>query len=249
MAGKVILVTGANRGIGFAIVQRLSQRPEGRDDTYILGVRSLEAGNEAVKELQELVGEPRRFEVLQIDVTDDTSVHTTVQELFTRFGKLDVLINNAGYAAITSPDNADLRQAFSTILSVNVTSIAILTTALLSLLKQSPTPLVINVSSARGSTTRSAAGDLPPTRSVPYSVSKAALNMLTVEMGRAEPGVVFQSACPGFCRTRFNGFKGVREPIEGARVVVELVGGRGGTPGYESGFWHFGEGGMERYPW
>jgi NAD(P)-dependent dehydrogenase (short-subunit alcohol dehydrogenase family) len=66
---------------------------------------------------------------------------------------------------------------------------------------------------------------MPPTVSVPYSISKVTLNALTVEMSRYEEnkGVVFVVVSPGHCRTGLNGFRGARDPMEGAGVVVECV--------------------------
>ena len=79
---------------------------------------------------------------------------------------------------------------------------------------------------------RNTTGSNPPTNSVPYAVSKAALNALTIEMQLANPDVLFHIANPGYCKTAFNQYRGNRDPLEGARVVVELVHGQ-----YGPGFW------------
>jgi NAD(P)-dependent dehydrogenase (short-subunit alcohol dehydrogenase family) len=66
---------------------------------------------------------------------------------------------------------------------------------------------------------------MPPPVSIPYSVSKTALNALTLEMAKLpeKEGVQFHVIGPGRCKTEFNGFRGTRDPLEGANVVVELV--------------------------
>lgn len=132
-------------------------------------------------------------------------------------------------------------------LDTNVTSIRLLTHAFLPLLHHSPAPRVINISSARGSFARASLPSAPPTASIPYSVSKAALNMLTLEMGKAEPGVVFYAVSPGHVRTAFNGFRGRKEPVEGGRCAAELAVAEEGT--YETGFWEDEGEGMKVVRW
>lgn len=122
--------------------------------------------------------------------------------------------------------------------------------AFLPLLKTSTPapPLVINVSSARGSLARSATGQLPATAAVSYSISKAALNSLTLEFMKGTPDVKFYAANPGHCRTAFNEYEGKRDPLEGANVVVGIVEGAGSV---EPGFWET-QGAMmalTRVPW
>lgn len=126
--------------------------------------------------------------------------------------------------------------------------------AFLPLLQAEPgsyTPRIINISSGRASLTRSTTGGLPPTAIVPYSVSKVALNALTTELQKSYPDVLFYAANPGHCKTAFNGFKGARDPLEGARVVVELVSGTAKGEDYEWGFWEAmgAEGEATKVPW
>jgi NAD(P)-dependent dehydrogenase (short-subunit alcohol dehydrogenase family) len=94
---------------------------------------------------------------------------------------------------------------------------------------------VINISSARASIHNITTGNLPPTACAPYSVSKVALNALTLELGKSHPDVKFYAANPGHCKTAFNGFKGKKDPVEGAGVVVELALAAKGR--YAPGFW------------
>lgn len=223
---RIILVTGANRGIGFAIVQALASNPETANSTILLGCRDGEKGQLAIEELRQLrIASSVHAITITIDVTSDTSIRNAVASVEQQYGYLDVLINNAGYAAIPS-EFSQWRDIYSKVYNTNVTSVALTTQYFLPLLRLSPRGgQVINISSARGSITLSSDGTLSPTVSVPYSLSKTALNMLTVEMSRdpTNNGVEFQMVSPGHCKTAFNGYRGTRDPLEGANVVVVLV--------------------------
>jgi NAD(P)-dependent dehydrogenase (short-subunit alcohol dehydrogenase family) len=247
---RVVLITGANRGIGFAILQSLALRSP--SDHYLLGCRDLLKGQIAVQELRKL-GVTAPIDPIQMDVTSDESLHAAVQTVEWKFGRLDVLVNNAGAAVIPSaPDFSDYRFAFSTVYDTNVTSVAITMQLFLPLLRKSPSGIVINVSSARGSLGISSSGKMPPTVSIPYSVSKTALNALTLEMAKfpENQGVQFHVIGPGHCKTEFNGFRGTRDPLEGANVVVELVNAEKGTV-TNAGFWQTEGASRElvRIPW
>ena len=223
--GKITLVTGANRGIGLAVLHSLAiALPQ---STFLLGCRDTSKGNTAIADLSSK-GIEASITALQLDVTDNTSLHTAVQQIESIHGRLDVLVNNAGYAAIPpdpQKDAAGYRESFQTVYDTNVTGVALCTSLFLPLLRKSRDGRVINVSSGRGSIALSAAGLVPPTVSMPYSISKTALNALTVEMARDEANkeVMFQMVGPGHCKTAFNGYRGTREPMEGANVVVECV--------------------------
>jgi NAD(P)-dependent dehydrogenase (short-subunit alcohol dehydrogenase family) len=159
---------------------------------------------------------------------------------------LAVLINNAGIALIPQSDRSDLRPTYNHILNTNVSSIALCTSLFLPLLKSSsPHPRVLNVSSVRASLALLSSGKLPPTVSVPYSISKVALNALTLENALANKEVWFGAVSPGHCKTAFNGWRGRKDPVDGARVVVELAFAEGGR-WQSGGFWQME--GEEREP-
>jgi NAD(P)-dependent dehydrogenase (short-subunit alcohol dehydrogenase family) len=238
MSRKIILVTGANRGVGFAIAQALATNITG--STVLLACRDLQKGHEAAERLKDLTMAASEIIPLALDVSSDTSIKAAAHFVSGTYGHLDALVNNAGYAEIPSKDDtSDWRKVYDKVLDVNVTSVALTTQNFLPLLRESPGGgQIINVSSARGSITNSASGKLPPSVSVAYCVSKAALNMLTVEMSRdlGNQNVEFQMVSPGHCKTAFNGFRGTRDPVEGANVVVELV--KAGRGKYKNcGFW------------
>ncbi|KAH7417817.1 hypothetical protein BKA64DRAFT_180059 [Cadophora sp. MPI-SDFR-AT-0126] len=256
----IVLVTGANRGIGFSTVQVLSLRyPTG---TYIIGSRTVSAGQEAIQELRKL-DIKSNLEVVEIDVTNDSMIDAAVRWIRESFGRLDVLVNNAGIALFPqSSSPKDTRENFTKTFSTNITSLYTVTLAFLPLLHLSLTPKVINISSGRASLTRSSDGKLPPTQVVSYSVSKAAVNSLTIELQKVENALIgkgtgdegkeigrgkvqFFAANPGHCKTAFNGFRGTKDPLDGAEVVIRLVGGEG----RKGGFWEFEEGVLREVPW
>ena len=121
---------------------------------------------------------------------------------------------------------------------------------MLPLLQKSSDPKIINISSGRASLARNGAGLLPPTASVSYSVSKAALNALTIQMAMAYPNIGVQAANPGHCRTAFNGFRGTKDPRDGAKVVLELVKAEKGK-WKNGGFWELepGQEGVTAVSW
>ncbi|TVY73412.1 Short-chain dehydrogenase/reductase tropE, partial [Lachnellula suecica] len=213
---KTILITGANRGIGYSIVQATAQRYPSY--TYFLACRSLSSGQAAVTSLHAL-GITSKLDVLELDVTSNSSILAAAEYIKTTYGHLDILVNNAGIAYTHKDDLNDLRESYNNILNTNVTSITALTSALLPLLHASPSASqkVINISSGRASLQNSVNGNLPSTSVIAYSVSKVALNALTIEMQKGEKGAVeYFAVNPGHCKTEFNGFRGEKDPLDGA---------------------------------
>ncbi|KAI9729748.1 MAG: hypothetical protein M1834_006699 [Cirrosporium novae-zelandiae] len=234
MTGKTVLVIGANRGIGFCIVQALSQRLP--SSHLLLGCRSVENGEEAIKKLRAL-GAKSEMNVVQIDITDNDSIQAAERDVRSKYGKLDILVNNAAIAEIIK-DLSSLRNSYNRIFNMNITPVAYTMMVFLPLIREtSSDPRVISISSRRGSLKISASGTSPPTQAISYGVSKAALNLLMVEFSRVDENknVVFHSACPGHCATAFNGYRGARDPLDGAGIIVELIACE--REEYPSGFW------------
>jgi NAD(P)-dependent dehydrogenase (short-subunit alcohol dehydrogenase family) len=153
---RVVLVTGANRGIGLAVLPALALRSP--SDHYFLGCRDRSKGEAAVQGLRKL-GITAPVDPIQMDVTSDESLRAAFETVKSKFGHLDVLVDNAGAAVIPStPDFSDYRSAFSTVYDTNVTSVAITMQLFLPLLRKSPSGTVINVSSARASSGISSSG-------------------------------------------------------------------------------------------
>ncbi len=186
----VALVTGATRGIGREVARRLVDA--GR--TVYLGARDLQRGTDAAA----AVGAT----AIRLDATDAPSIASAVRRIQEEAGVLDVLVNNAGIAGDQRPAGeatlTDMRAVFET----NVFGAAAVLDAVTPLLEASAAPVVVNVSSAVGSLTLNSS---PEThwRTLAYPMSKAALNMLTVQYARAHPRWRVNSATPGLTATEF----------------------------------------------
>lgn len=203
LAGRTALVTGATRGIGYEVARRLVEAGQ----TVYLGARDLRRGTEASAE----VGATP----VLLDSTDGASIAAAVDRLRNEVGALDVLVNNAGIAGDQRPPAEatldDLRRVFET----NVFGAAAVLTAFTPLLKASRAPVVVNVSSGVGSLTLNAGPDARWSM-LAYPMSKAALNMLTIQYARAFPRWRVNSASPGPTATDFVG------PREGLPTVEQL---------------------------
>ncbi|KAJ4153708.1 hypothetical protein LMH87_010182 [Akanthomyces muscarius] len=249
----VTLVTGGNRGIGYAIVKLLAARLA--SPTIIIGCRDVAAGKRAVDELR---GEGMKadLDVVRMDIEDDNAIQEAVAVVSQKYGKLDYLVNNA--ARVTRPESEkfeDIRRAANEVYNNGVTSNEVVTRAFLPLLRKATSPRVVMVSSARGSIGMTAAKQLPPAAVVSYCVSKAALNMLTLHLqleedsrGDGEARVGYWAVSPGHCNTAFNGFKGRKKPEEGAEMVARLLEAEAGE--FEAGtFWQYEDGVLEEVKW
>ncbi|CZR37956.1 uncharacterized protein FPRO_06853 [Fusarium proliferatum ET1] len=247
-----ILVTGANRGIGYAIVQAIATRLP--SSTIVLGCRRKDTALEAITSLIDS-GIKGKFGHVELDIENDASIEAAVSSLEREYGKLDVLINNAGKVERRSSDNlADIRAASNSCYNNLITSNAVVTHAFGKLLRKSPDPRVIMISSARGSMGRTNNRELPPVANIDYCVSKAGLNMLILHLQAAEnhsvdePKIAFWAVSPGHCKTAFNGYKGKKDPLEGAEAVVRLLESAKGD--FEPGtFWEYENGNFQQVPW
>ncbi|GIH19705.1 SDR family NAD(P)-dependent oxidoreductase [Rugosimonospora africana] len=218
---KIALVTGANRGIGAAIAEGLAERGM----TVIVGARDARSS-------ERVAG---RFggRAVPLDVTDDTSVRDAVASVRQWYGRVDVLVNNAGIsggATGQAPGEVDLavvRGVFET----NLFGVVRVTEAFLPLLREAVGARIVNVSSG----TSSLAWQSDPGRSfassrisVAYPASKAALNMLTVLYAKAlaADGIAVNAVAPGACGTDFATALGLsleRTAEQGAGIAVHLA--------------------------
>ncbi|MEV6314416.1 SDR family oxidoreductase [Streptomyces sp. NPDC051776] len=211
MDTTISLVTGGSRGIGRETVRRLAARGQ----TVLLTARSQAAAETVASGLASTVG-TGTVQPLRLDVTDAASVERAAATVTERYGRLDVLVNNAAitYDTWQRPSAADLdvvREAAET----NLYGPWRLIQTFAPLLRASAHPRVVNVSSESGSLASMGAG------TPAYSVTKAALNALTV-MFAAEfrgDGVLVNAVCPGWVATDMGGAGG-RPVGEGAESVV-----------------------------
>lgn len=227
---KIALITGANKGIGRATAERLA----GLGMTVLMGARDPGHGEEAAAAVRAGGGDAH---AVTLDVTDAATVREAAEWTGERFGRLDVLINNAaitGSGRVSPVDAVDqipsgvdldmVRAVFET----NVFGVIAVTNAMLPLLRRSPAPRIVNLSSGGGSLALNSDPDgpltgLPP--SAAYSPSKTALNALTVQYANElrKDGILVNAAAPGYVATDINNHQGFLTPAQGAEVVVRLA--------------------------
>ena len=209
MKRPVILITGATRGIGFAAARQLAERGA----SVIVASRDPER---AARAAMSVGGDARP---LTLDITDEASISAAVDRVSGLHGRLDVLVNNSAvlldhYADLLALDPDVLLRTFET----NVVGTFRVTRAMLPLLKRSADPRVVLLSSGAGQL------DGEPQAWAPaYSISKTALNMLTQQFTAAAPDVVFNSMCPGWCRTVMGGAEAPLSAEQGADSLVWLA--------------------------
>jgi NAD(P)-dependent dehydrogenase (short-subunit alcohol dehydrogenase family) len=224
----IALVTGANKGIGLQIAKDLARH----GFTVLVGSRNLEHGEIAAKG----VGDDAR--AVQLDVTDQTSLTAAAERIRHEFGRLDVLVNNAGISHADAPgrsleeivESGHLSVApldeVRTVFETNVFGIIAVTQAMLPLLREAPSARIVNVASSGGSLTlNSDPANHHRAMFGTYSASKAAANAVTVAFA-AElelAGIKVNAACPGFTGTDLNFFRGTRTVEQAAREPVRLA--------------------------
>jgi NAD(P)-dependent dehydrogenase (short-subunit alcohol dehydrogenase family) len=209
---RVAVVTGANRGIGLEVARQLAAA----GDTVVLGARDLSAGEAAARPIIDAGGD---ILVRALDVTDNATLEAIAAELGERYGRLDVLVNNAAihyddWQHAAGADLAIVQEALDT----NLLGAWRAVHAFLPLLRASGHGRVVNVSSEAGSLA-SMGGGTPA-----YAVSKVALNALSrmLAIDLEADGILVNSVCPGWVATDMGG-SGGRPVAEGAASVVWAV--------------------------
>ncbi|MFM7425603.1 MAG: SDR family oxidoreductase [Elainella sp.] len=211
MQGKRALVTGGNRGIGFAIAQGLLAK--GCD--VMITARSLDQAKQAAEKLQS-----DRVTPIQLDVSDDSSIVQAVQTVSQQIDHLDVLINNAG---ILPDDGVNIleisRELMDQVMNTNAFGALRMVQAFLPLLKAAPEARVVNVSSGYGALDGLSA-EVPA-----YCLSKLALNGITIMLAETlnSQKIVVNSICPGWVKTDMGGSSAPRTPEQGADTAIWLA--------------------------
>ena len=242
---KIALITGANRGIGFETAKQLGE--EGV--TVILTARSLDTANEAADKLkhQGIDAYGVKLEVTSAD--DRKAVAKYIED---KFGRLDILINNAGVNAKDSGmfENRTVgttEEEFQYVFGTNLFSVVYLTNELLPLIKKSAAGRIVNLSSILGSLTVHSQKDSPiaSLKKLSYDASKAALNMFTNHLAieLEGTGIKVNSAHPGWVKTGMGTDAAQLEVSDGAKTSVQLA--LIGEDGPNGRFIHLGE----ELPW
>lgn len=230
----IVLITGANRvnGIGFALARSL-----GCNHGYyiLLGCRNKESGVSAATKLEEL---GVKIDVVRLDLTDDSSLAGAAEYVRRRYGRIDILVNNAAIL-LDQRFYGGLRELLATTFDTNVSGTAMVTKTFAPLLESSlhlPARIVF-LSSVLGSIQ----GRSNPHHVydgvdlMAYRVSKAGLNMLCAAYSRkfSAAGWKVNAVCPGYVATDFNTGAGTLSAEEAVPVVVRLctlgVDGESGT--------------------
>jgi NAD(P)-dependent dehydrogenase (short-subunit alcohol dehydrogenase family) len=218
---RVALVTGANKGLGLEIARQMGRTGA----TVLVGARNREAGEEAAAALAS-EGIDARF--IELDVAVYTSIDGAAGSITDGFGRLDILVNNAG---INDPADGPVPtarlDAVERVLRTNFLGALAVTQAVLPLLRKSTAARIVNLSSGLGSLTQN--GDLlypyAAAKLIGYSASKAALNMLTVQLAYLlrDTAIKVNSADPGYTATDLNGHRGTQTIPEGAAEAIRLA--------------------------
>jgi NAD(P)-dependent dehydrogenase (short-subunit alcohol dehydrogenase family) len=229
---KTIFITGANKGIGFETTRQLLQK----GFFVFIGSRNLENGLDAVKKLN--AEGLMNAEAIQLDVTDTGSIQNAREEIGKRTEVLDVLINNAGinggsapYTILEATTNEYLEA-----LKTNVIGAAGVTQAFIDLLKNSSQPRIVNVSTSVGSLSLQSEPEWPAYHYAKYGVyaiSKAALNMYTIQLAYQLRDTNFKvnAVCPGLTKTDFTFFNGGEVSTAANRIIKYALIDKNGPTG------------------
>ncbi len=213
LTGQIALVTGGNRGIGYALCQHLLNA----GGTVVLTARNEALGRRAIEGLTK--GEGRLF-FHPLDVCNDDSVDALSQFISDEFGRLDILFNNAGVALDKFVPSSQLDvDILSRTIDTNVLGVFRTTQALLPALKASEHPRIVNVSSQLGSLSVMTGYTLA------YRLSKTAVNAMTRVWAAEfkEHGILVNSVCPGWVRTELGGEEAPVSAADGARSILEMA--------------------------
>jgi len=218
---KTVLITGANKGIGFETAKQMAQLGY----FVYLGSRDKMKGLDAINKLKN--SDISNVALIEIDVTNVSSINKAKQELENQIEALDVLINNAGIAGampqnISAGNIENLRNVFET----NFFGAVQITQQFIDLLKKSDNPIIVNVSSELGSLTIHNSRQNPNFEIYDtYSCSKTALNAFTVMLANEFRNTKFKinSVSPGYTATDINQYRGTQKVDQGAKFIVKYA--------------------------
>lgn len=211
MSKKVALVTGGNKGLGFEVCRLLAEKGY----EVILAARDAVKGESAAKELS--------VKFFHLDVNDPKGIEKVIKWIDETYGRLDLLINNAGILLDKSSktDKAILSQTFET----NVVAPYLLSEKAAELMKKNGGGRIVNVSSQMGQLSSMVGGYDA------YRISKAALNAATLILSSELKAskILVNSVCPGWCKTDMGGENAALSSEDGAKSIVWVADQEGKT--------------------
>ena len=240
---KIALITGANKGVGFETARQLAKSG---------GVHVLLAARDRAKGVQAaltLQSEGLDVEVLTLDVTNEASIKAAAADIAHKYGRLDILINNAGISLddakkkVSEQSLEVWRRTFDT----NLFAVIAVTQAFLPLLAKALAGRIVNLSSILGSLTlhSNPASPIYDFKVPAYNVSKTALNGWTVQLAYElrHTAIKVNAVHPGHVKTDMGGPDAPMEIVDGAKTSVALA--LIGADGPNGAYIHRGE----RLPW
>jgi NAD(P)-dependent dehydrogenase (short-subunit alcohol dehydrogenase family) len=218
---KIALVTGANKSIGFEVARQIAKAGW----TVVVAARREELGQAAVAKLR---ADGLDVHFVRLDLNDHKTAAIAAESIRTQFGKLDVLVNNAGISGkADGPPSETSLSDVEAIMHTNFVGSVAVTQAMLPLLQQAGNAQIINVSSELGCISRQTdpTWKFFPVKVLGYCASKAALNMLTVQLAYEfrDSHISVNSVNPGYTATDLNGHSGPQTVEEGAAEIVRLA--------------------------
>jgi NAD(P)-dependent dehydrogenase (short-subunit alcohol dehydrogenase family) len=216
--GKIALITGANKGIGYELARQLGNVGV----TVLVAARNAKLGNAATAKLK-FDGCDAHF--IELDVTKPRTIAKAAQTIRTQYGRLDILVNNAAIVdqADGPPSTAD-PGAVRRVLDVNFFGVLAVTQAMLPLVRNSAAGRIVMLSSGLGSLTWNAdpKWSFAAVKPLGYNGSKAILNMMTVQLAweLRDTAIKVNTVNPGYTATDMNGNKGTQTLAEGAAEAL-----------------------------
>lgn len=244
MSSSVAIITGSNKGVGFAIVEKLLKQ----NIHCILACRNIELGNSALQSLQKQGY--KNVEFRQLDISDEASINSFVSGITT----VDILVNNAAIAFKDADPTPFEKQAVPTF-NTNYFGTIELTMKILPLLKKSKNPRIVNITSQAGMLRIIKSQPIKDKFTSPsltinelnalatefvtdvtngvhskknwpnsnYGMSKLCLSIFTKLLAEQEKGMKINCCCPGYCDTDMSSHRGTRSPADGATTPVFLA--------------------------
>jgi NAD(P)-dependent dehydrogenase (short-subunit alcohol dehydrogenase family) len=228
---KSVLITGANKGIGLETAKQLSKK-----GLFVyLGSRDLQKGESVTRQLSE--EGYQNIRAIEIDVTKSDTIEKARKQVELEHGHLDILINNAGISGVL-PQNAQQTSVgqYQEVFDVNLYGVIRTTQAFLDLLKRSPEPRIVNVSTSVGSLTLQSNPEWPAydyAKYAIYAASKSAMNMYTVHLAYElrETAFKINAVCPGYTKTDFTNYVGGEVDVAAGRILKYAMIDQGGPTG------------------